>query len=190
MARIIIICLLFLLPAPNLYSQEVNNKIYQIILKDDSIIESSLCKKEDNMIQYEINGMPAFVSLDLVSEVVEKNQTYINELLKNEVIKCLKSWEPLAVSINEKSIIITVEAYRITKQAYTLMIVAGLSELVYSIPNGWSNIEEIMILNRDRTQGYVFKGGETKLIKLTKIPGNKITSFILRIQIIGAINKI
>ena len=161
----------FLFLASISISQEAGNKMYQIILKDGATIETSSYKKKDNIIHYSINGIPGFVSLDIVENIIEKQ-------LKKEIIKSLKMWEPLDVLIRDKSIIITAHAHKITETIYTTMIYTGLFEFVYSMPNGWPDIEKIIILNSSKTQGYVFEGGNN-LVNLIEIPTSKPNPFIL-----------
>jgi uncharacterized protein YxeA len=154
MKKILILCisvflqLYFAIFALNSYSQDATH-VYLICLKDGTIIETSSYTKNDKTISFQVNGLPGFVSLDQVTKVLSMKTEDIYDKLTQVVTKAMKSWDPKNAWIDKKqnAIVIKLNMSRITKESYTLMVTANLTELVYAIPNGWSNIERILITN-------------------------------------------
>ena len=200
MEKTLILCfsvflqLCFAILAIYAYAQDTTH-VYLIYLKDGTIIETSSYTKNDKTINFQVNGLPGFFNfkLDQVAKVLSMETGDVYDKLTQVAIKEMQSWDPKNAWIDKKQneMVIKLNRPQITKESYTLMVKASLTELVYAIPNGWSNIERILITNHDETQGYIFKGGKDLLDNLTKIPMNETDQFIISNSIAwGNINSL
>jgi hypothetical protein len=88
----------------------------------------------------------------------------------SDVRRAVEMWGPIAVEMRPVTLRVVLNQQRVTETTYEAVMLSGICSRVQAGLIDISGIEEIEILNRLGSQGYVFEGGAQGCRDFEKIP--------------------
>lgn len=97
----------------------------------------------------------------------------------DKLAKSVEMWSPISVTTNSKVATIILPQKRITDTIYESVINSGVCFGLLAEPSALDAVDEIVILNQHKRQGYVFEGGKELCETLNEMPLGKSKKLML-----------